>query len=173
MPIANHLPRLRPWIVLLPLALAAPGCGGEPVTRESLAKARQRWAQAGVKNYNLEWTTSGKTRAFYRVTVRDGEVRSVEQVLPDGRVITLHPGQPKYFGVDGLFLTIAEEYAMLRTDRPFGQPKGTKAVLLFTLDPKYGYPRSYRRDLVGAPLPVAIDVVSFTPDPPEGRPPGP
>ena len=97
--------------------------------------------------------------------MRGGAVRSVEQLLPDGRTVELHPGEPKYYGVDGLFLTIADEYAQLRTDAPFGQAKGTKAVLRFSPDPKYGYPRSYRRDVLGTPMAVAIDVVRFVPDP--------
>ena len=69
-----------------------------------------------------------------------------------------------------VFLTIADEYAQLGTDRPFGKAKGTTAVLRFTPDPKYGFPRSYRRDVVGATLPVAIDVVRFVPDPPRAKP---
>jgi hypothetical protein len=114
----------------------------------------------------LEWTASGPVDAFYRVAVRDGEVQSVEQVLHDGRAVTLHPGRPRYFGVDGLFLTIADDYAQLKQPTPFGRPKGTKAVLRFTPDPEYGFPRRYRRDIVGAPLAVAIDVVRFTPGKP-------
>lgn len=167
MPTANRLlraPRLAWMVPLLVPTLA--GCGGEDVTTESLARARQRWERAGIEDYTLEWTSSGRANAYYKVAVRGGRVRSVEQVLPDGRTVELHPGEPKYFGVDGLFLTIADEYAQLGTDAPFGQPRGTKAVLRFTPDPKYGYPRSYRRDLVGSPMPVAIDVVQFTPDPP-------
>jgi hypothetical protein len=150
-------------IALFPPALA--GCGREPVTAESLAKARRLWERTRIHDYTLEWTSAGRANAYYKVTVRNDEVRSVEQVLPDGRAILLHPGLPKYYGVDGLFLTIADEYAELAKDAPFGQPKGTKAVLLFTPDPTYGYPRSYRRDLVGSPLPLAIDVVRFTPEP--------
>jgi hypothetical protein len=143
---------------------AVAGCGaGENVTAESLARARRLWEKAAVRDYTLEWTTSGRQNAHYRVTVRGGEVRTVEQVLPDGRIITLHPGAPRYYGVDGLFLTIADEYAQLRTAAPFGQPKGTKAVLRFDPDPKFGYPRSYRRDVLGAPMSVAIDVIRFEP----------
>jgi hypothetical protein len=172
MPTWNHLTRsLRlSWIVPL---LALSGCGGENVTAESLARARQLWTKAGIRDYHLEWSCSGRNNAYYKVAVREGKVRSIEQVLADGRTIELHPGEPRYFGIDGLFLTIADEYAQLATDAPFGQAKGTKAVLLFTPDPTFGYPRRYRRDVVGAPLPVAIDVVRFEPDSPgsTGSPP--
>src|SRR5262249_47666670 len=70
---------------------------------------------------------------------------------------------PKYFGVDGLFTTIADELAQLKMDRPFGQPKGTKVVMRFTPDPKLGYPRSYRRDVLGTAQGVAIDVIRLIP----------
>jgi hypothetical protein len=155
---------------VIPLLVLA-GCGGgEEVTSQSIAKARKVWARARVDDYDLDWTSSGTNNAYYRVRVRDGKVRTVEQVLPDGRTVELHPGEPRYYGIDGLFLTMADEYAQLGTDRPFGQAKGTTAVLRFTPDPKYGYPRSYRRDVVGSPRPVAIDVVRFVPEPPPAKP---
>ena len=170
MPIMTHHLRATRLLLVIPL-LALTGCSdGEPVTAQSLAKARKVWAQAGIDDYELDWTSSGTNNAYYRVRVRDGQVRTVEQLLPDGRTVELHPGEPRYYGVDGLFLTIADEYASLETDHPFGQPKGTKAVFRFTTDPKYGYPRSYRRDVVGATLPVAIDVVRFVPDSPQTKP---
>jgi hypothetical protein len=36
-------------------------------------------------------------------------------------------------------------------------------VLRFEPDPKLGYPRSYRRDVLGTPQALAIDVVRFEP----------
>ena len=63
-------------------------------------------------------------------------------------------------------MTIADELAQLGTSTPFGQPKGTKSVLRFTPDPELGYPRRYRRDVLGTPLALAIDVIRFEPSPP-------
>jgi len=161
--------RLAPLFWMAPLLTALPGCGGDgaPVTSQALAQARKVWAQARIDDYDMDWTSSGTNNAYYRVTVRDGKVRTLEQVLPGGqsRTVELRPDQARYYGVDGLFLTMADEYAALETDHPFGQAKGTKAVLRFTTDPQYGYPRSYRRDVVGSPLPLAIDVVRFVPKP--------
>ena len=166
----TRLPRSTRLLWLIPL-LALAGCsGGEEVTKQSLAKARKVWTRAGIDDYDLDWTSSGTNRAYYRVTVRNGRVRSLDQVLPDGRTVALHSARPEYFGVDGLFKTIADEDAQREMDQPFGQAKGSKAVLLFTPDPKYGYPQSYRRDVVGAILPLAIDVVRFVPNPPRARP---
>lgn len=141
------------------------GCGGgEDVTVASIRAAKQRWQQARLRDYDLEWTSSGLRQAHYLVTVRDDKVRTIQMVQPDGRHTLMRSYDPRYFGVDGLFLVIAEELAQLGTERPFGQPKGAKAVLRFTPDPKLGYPLRYRRDVVGARLPLSIDVVRLTPN---------
>jgi hypothetical protein len=149
------------WVLL-----ALSGCaGGEDVTARSIAEARRRWDHAGIRNYDLEWTSSGLSRAHYVVVVRGGEVRSIASILPDGKSMEVHPVEPKFYGVEGLFMVIGDELAQLRTRTPFGQPKGTKAILRFTPDPELGYPRRYRRDVLGTPLALAIDVVRFHPQP--------
>jgi len=151
-------------VVLGPL-LGLVGCaGGEDVTAASIQAARQRWQRARVQDYDLEWTSSGLRQSHYVVAVRDGKVRAVEMVQPNGQHTIVRPPEPRFYGVDGLFLVIADELAQLGTDRPFGQPKGTKAVLRFTPEPKLGYPLRYRRDVVGARAPLGIDVVRLTPN---------
>jgi hypothetical protein len=160
MPIATQTPRLT--VLLLPLIVA--GCGGgEEVTVQSIGKAKQLWEQARVRDYNLEWTTSGRTNGHYRVEVREGQVRSVDSVLADGRTLPVPTAEPKYYGVEGLFTIIKDELAQLQFPEPFGQPKGTKIILRFTSDPKLGFPRRYRRDVLGTPQTVAIDVIRFEP----------
>jgi len=140
------------------------GCnGGEAVTDQTLAAAKQHWKRAEIRNYDLEWMSSGMNQALYRVQVRDDQVERVDQVLSDGQTVELHPAQARYFSVDGLFLTIAEDLAQLRTDHPFGMAKGTSAVLRFSPDAQYGFPRAYRRDYAGSPRPLAIDVIRFEP----------
>ena len=57
------------------------GCsGGESVTPEAIAAARKAWNDAGIRDYDLEWTSSGVSQAHYFVTVRGGVVRKVELV---------------------------------------------------------------------------------------------
>ncbi|MFO0950241.1 MAG: DUF6174 domain-containing protein [Isosphaeraceae bacterium] len=149
------------WVLIL---LTLPGCGsGVAVTAESLEQARARWKRAGVADYDLEWRTSGTNRADYEVKVRKGQVQSVEAVAPDGRRFPLKPAEPRFYSVDGLFLTIADELAQLDQPTPFGRPKGSSTILRFDPDPSYGYPRSYRRDVVGAPSSLTIEVVRFRP----------
>jgi hypothetical protein len=158
MPIATRIQRLTVLFLLLILA----GCGGgEEVTVQSIGKAKRLWEQARVRDYDLEWTTSGRTQGHYRVEVRQGQVRSVDSVLPDGRTLPVPTAEPKYYGVEGLFTVIKDELAQLQFPEPFGQPKGTKILLRFTPDPKLGFPRRYRRDVLGTPQTVAIDVLQF------------
>ena len=95
--------------------------------------------------------------------MRGGEVRKIESILPDGTRIVLKPADTRFYSVDGLFLTIADELAQLKTDHPFDQPKGTKVVMRFKPDPKLGYPHWYRRDVMGTSLSIAIDVVKLVP----------
>jgi hypothetical protein len=158
----------RRVIALALLASVAGGCSNAVDVRpRTLRKARQTWEQANIKNYELEWTSTGpqtgRRGAHYRVKVRDGNVQSVEAIQPDGIFVPVNTKKPEYFGIEGLFRTMEEEMAQLDTDKPFGQPKGTRVVLQFTPDEKYGFPHSYRRDVMTVPQGVAIDVVKFEP----------
>ena len=137
--------------------------GGQSVSAESLAAARQVWADANLRDYDLEWTASGRTSADYYVTVRGGEVREIESIASDGRRSEVHPAAPRFYGVDGLFTTIADELEQLKSDRPFDQPKGTKVVMRFTPDPRLGYPRFYRRNVLGTSQELSIDVIRLIP----------
>ncbi len=155
------------------LSLALPGCGGGvDATTNSVKAAEAKWKAAGLRNYNLEWANSGLGTGHYRVFVRDGEVKAIYSVIAGGREVIAKPGTPRMYSVDGLFTVIKDEIAQLGTASPFGQPKGTTAVLKFTPDPTLGYPKTYRRDVMGTPKGIAIDVLKLDPSPPlEIRPP--
>jgi hypothetical protein len=162
-------PKTRRLILLGSLAILWStlgfGCrGGQDVTPDAIEQAKRLWKEAGIRDYELEldWRT-GPEISHYIVSVKDGEVREIESALTDGRRIELHPGSPRYFSVDGLFLTIADELALLKTDRPFGQPPGTKVVMRFKADPKLGYPLWYRRDVLGTSQSISIDVIKLVP----------
>jgi Family of unknown function (DUF6174) len=144
--------------------VALSGCGGgQEVTPQAIRAARQAWERADLRDYDLEWTTAGAQTGHYRVSVRGGRVRSVRTVLPDGREIETRTAEPESYGVDGLFQVLEEELAQLQADQPFGRPPGTTAALWFDPDPRLGYPRRYRRDVVGAPQGVAFDVIRLVP----------
>jgi hypothetical protein len=137
--------------------------GGQAVTPEAVAAARKVWADAKLRDYDLEWMAAGRMSAHYFVTVRRGEVRKIETVAPDGQKFEVHPAERGFYGVDGLFTTIADELAQLKEAQPFGQPRGTKVVMRFTPDPTLGFPRSYRRDVLGTSQGLAIDVIRLIP----------
>ncbi len=147
------------------------GCGGgENVTPEAIARSRRIWTQASIPDYDLDWSIRGPNNAHYLVTVRGGEVRRIEMLQPDGSKVELHSAKPDTFGVDGLIRTIDEEVAIVKSDRPFGQPKGTRVVMRFQADEKLGYPHWYHRDVLGTALSIAIEVNSMTPVPAGSKP---
>ncbi len=151
------------------LLIAGGFAGGQNVTPESVAEAKRVWTQAGIRDYDLDWSVRGPNNAHYSVTVRGGEVRKLESVQRDGRKVELHSADAQTFGVDGLFRTINDELALIQTDRPFDQPKGTRVVMRFQPDAKLGYPHWYHRDVMGTSLSIAIEVNSLTPAAPESK----
>lgn len=158
---------------------AVAGCdSGQDVTTRAIANARRTWEHAGIRNYDLEWTSRGTRDEHYFVYVRDGKVQAVRRVARDpgtGKpiVLTAHPADPSYYGVEGLFEVMDEELKLALDENPFGQPKGSRVVLKFTPDAKLGYPHDYRRDVSGAALSLAIDVLKFDPNPQGDVPPLP
>jgi hypothetical protein len=155
------------------VSLVVSGCaGGETVSASALKAAKAKWEAAKVADYNLEWRSSGAREGRYRVFVRDGQVKAIYSVYK-GKEIVAKPGQPRFYGVDGLFLVIEEDLAQLDTATPFGQPKGTSAVMRFQPDATYGYPKSYFRDVLGTPQGISIDVLKFEPKPADPAIPAP
>ena len=75
------MPTTRPaGAVQLALLLVLPmlaGCaGGQEVTPRAIRDARRLWDRAGIRDYDLEWTSSGLRSSHYRVSVRNGRVES-------------------------------------------------------------------------------------------------
>jgi hypothetical protein len=98
---------------ILAITGAICGCaGGQQATPEAVEKAKQLWAKAGIRDYELEWTVAGAQTNHYDVIVRDGEVREIEAILPDGTRMPRKIPDNRYYSVDGLFLTIANELAI-------------------------------------------------------------
>lgn len=142
------------------------GCaGGQEVTPEALAQAKRLWTQANIRDYDLDWNVRGRNNAQYTITVRDGEVRRIEAIQRDGSKVELRSGDARAFGVDGIFRTINDELALIKSDHPFDQPKGTRVAMRFLPDEKLGYPHWYHRDVMGTPLSIAIEVTGLKPVP--------
>src|SRR5262249_43918603 len=148
--------------------------GSQEVTPEAVRAAEQLWTRADMQDYDLDWSVSGPNNAHYLVTVRGAEVRKIESIRPDGTKVLLRPAETRMDSVDGLFRTPEEELAVCsKSERPFGQPKGSKVVMRFRPDAKLGYPHWYHRDVLGSPMSVAIEVNALTPAPAATRPSGP
>jgi hypothetical protein len=145
------------------LVLSAGCAGGQGVTPEALDRARQLWERAGITDYDLDYSVKGRTVGHYCVTVRGGQVRKLELVERNGTKVELRHYDPRYYGVDGLFRTIADELALLKTDQPFGQPSGTRIAMRFQPDAQLGYPHFYRRDVLGTTLSISVDVNALIP----------
>src|SRR5690349_15559217 len=111
MPITIRIIRIAPLVILCIVPTLA-GCGGgEAVTAKSLGEAERLWKRARIRDYDLEWTSSGLSTGHYRVAVREGQVRSIELVQPDGQSVAAHPADPTYYGVEGLFRIVKDELA--------------------------------------------------------------
>jgi hypothetical protein len=156
----------------LALGLVAGCADGEDVTVRSLANARRAWDSAGVRDYDLEWTSTGAAEGHYRVAVRGGEVRSVLQIVRTGpsgaaREIAARPADPGYYGVEGLFRVLDEDRAQAASDAAVRTPRGAGGAdpLRFRTDPRLGYPLRYRRGAAGEPSGLAVDVIRFVPNP--------
>jgi hypothetical protein len=165
----NHEPqrrqmygRLRRCIGVV-LVFSAGCAGGQGVTPEAVDRARQLWERAGITDYDLDYSVKGRTAGHYFVTVRGGQVCKLELVQRDGSKVELRHYDPRYYGVDGLFRTIADELALLKADQPFGQPSGTKIAMRFQPDAQLGYPHFYRRDVLGTTLSISLDVSALIP----------
>ena len=159
----ERLPFWRARFEVAALLTCAIGCaGGETVTPEAVDLARRLWTKASIRDYDLDWTVRGRNNAHYLATVRDGEVRKLKSIAPNGATGELRPVDREYYSVDGLFRTMADDLAMLNSDRPFGEPKGTKVVMRFQPDSRLGYPHFYRRDVLGTSLSISIEVNSLT-----------
>ena len=148
------------------LATIGSGCGrGEPLGPRSLRKARETWLRSGIRSYDVEWTVSGPQTSgrvvHYRIAVRGGLPESVKVARDDGTWADVKTNKPEYFTIDGLFRTLEEEMDQLDASAPFGKPKGTSILLEFTPDDQFGYPRGYRRDVVGMKPGLSINVIKF------------
>ena len=157
--------RARPllWPGIIFACLASGGCsGGQDVSADGIKAARELWSKAGIRDYELEYTTA-PANGHFLVTVHDGEVKKVESIQPGGTRVEMHPGAPRYYSVNGLFVTIADELAQLEKPNPFEQPKGTRILMKFKTNPELGYPEWYRRDIMGASQSARIDVIKLTP----------
>ncbi len=125
----------------------------EPLTRENLAQARQRWRDANIPAYEIHYELLGSE---YVVRSRNG---IVEEVTVNGQVPT--SGNWRVYGVEGLFDTLAEE--LDNAADPAGPFAGGKPVLMrVRFHPQHGYVERYLRSSGGHGKGALIQVIRFT-----------
>jgi len=127
------------------------------LTAADLAAAEARWQQSGCDDYDLTVQLSGRRSGVFKVRVRDG--KSV-QVTLDG--ISPRRGTWETWTVPGQFETLGLELENAADGTgPFGAPPGATVVLRVQFDPELGYPREYRRSVLGTPLEISWEVTEF------------
>lgn len=126
----------------------------EPLTRESLQAARERWSLAGIDDYRMRYRMHG---SVYDVTVRDA---IVTDVLVNGQT----PQSADYgaYGVKGLFGILAEELENLGSEKGRLMGGGSHVVMRVRFNPKFGYIERYLRSSSAVGRGVSIELLEFT-----------
>ncbi len=130
------------------------------LTQEAYEAASARWDAQGPASYDLDVELGGRRAGKVHVEVRNGEVTHMTR---DG----IEPKQKRtwyYWSVPGQLDTIEQELEMAKDPaNSYGAPKASGAVLWGEFDPKYGYPRTFDRIVMGADQEVHWKVTRFEP----------
>jgi hypothetical protein len=130
---------------------------------QRLEQAEQRWRDHGPKSYRMDIRTGGRAPSQLHVEVRGGEVASV---LQNGHPLD-QPRTMDPWSVDALLEFMSDELAAaadpVKTAQKFGSPAGATVLQAAAFDEKYGYPRRYRRSVLGTPMDIDWEITKFEP----------
>jgi hypothetical protein len=130
-----------------------------PLTRQAYEAAMRRWQTSGPASYALDLTLLGRQPGQIHIEVHQGDVTAMTR---DG----IQPRQRRtwdYWSVPGQFDTIERELEMAaHPEASFHAPAGA-VVQQAEFDPRYGYPRRYRRFVLGTELEIDWQVTHFEP----------
>ena len=126
-----------------------------PLTARSLELAMDRWEQEGPANYDLELVLQGREQGSIELKVRGREPTAMKRngIVPQRRTWD--------------YWTIPEQFAMIEREltgdpRPlFGVDDRSQVILHAEFDPQFGYPRRYRRQVLGADQEIHWQIVKF------------
>lgn len=128
------------------------------LTESDFQAAVKRWETGGPASYDLDLVLTGNRPGKIHVEVRDGEV---VRMTRDG----VEPEQQRtwyYWSVPGQFDTIEQELEMARDPAAsFKSPQATQMVIWAEFDPKFGYPLSYDRVVLGTNYEIHWKVTRF------------
>ena len=125
------------------------------LTPESLESAVARWGAEGPASYDLELALSGREQGSILLEVRGGEPTAMKRngVVPQRRTWE--------------YWTIPEQLAMIEREQTgdprqlFGVDDRSQVILHAEFDPRFGYPRRYRRQVLGADQEIHWEIVKF------------
>jgi hypothetical protein len=121
----------------------------EPLPRlspQDFDEAQRRWRENEPLDYDIEVEVSGPQPAVYRVEVRNGEPVSA---FRNGRELTQRRTWATW-SVPGMFGTLASDFRHAAQREAGLADENTPRVSLYgVFDPVYGYPRHYRRIMLG------------------------
>lgn len=129
------------------------------ITEEDLHAAMARWDAHGPASYRLQVRVSGNQTGLIELEVRDGVATHMTR---DGYTPANHTWD--YWTVPEQFLAIEREL----TGDPqtmFGVPDRSAVILAGEFDSQLGYPRIYRRQVLGKSLEIGWEVIQFEPLP--------
>lgn len=131
------------------------------LTRESLDAAVARWQTAGPANYDVDLMLSGAQTGNLHIEVRDGEVTAMTR---DGRA-TVERRTWDFWSVPNQMAMMEEDLSAAESDpqRAFGVADRGQVVLQAEFDPQLGYPRRYRRQVLGTSNTIEWRVTQFAP----------
>ena len=133
------------------------GPGLPEIQPEDLAAARQRWQAAGITDYDIEITLSGRQSGEIKVQVRDGKpIAMTRNGIQPKQERTWEP-----WTVPGMFDTIDVDFDN-RADAEdnFGVDSGSVHLRCF-FDPELGYPRRYLHQIFGRNQDLEWKVTEF------------
>ena len=132
-----------------------------PLTRAAYESALQRWEAQGPANYELDLTLEGRRAGHIHVEVHRGEVTSMTR---DG----IEPAQRRtwdYWSVPGQFDTLDRELELAADPQAGFHASAGAVVQQAEFDPTYGYPRRYRRFVLGSDQELDWQTTHFKPLP--------
>jgi hypothetical protein len=126
----------------------------EPLTREGLAAARQRWRAAAVRAYEVRYRMHGSE---YVIHGRDG---IVEEASVNGRPPTT--SNLNVYSIDGLFDTLEQE--LENSTDPAGPFAGRAETVLMRVrfNRELGYLERYLRSSGGQGRGASIEMIEFS-----------
>jgi hypothetical protein len=137
---------------------------GDPtpeITGEAFSGARRRWREAGLKDYDVsvEVINSGRLEK-YDVAVRGGHAESASR---NGAPLTNHRTFETW-SVPGMFGTIDSDWQNVEKHLKHQADASTlQLTVKVEFDPKYGYPKRYRRIEWGSSREISWKVTRFEP----------